>query len=104
MPITLTTPKDVGDLDTSDYTTVKIIDVNTNSEKRAVRFTHLLGYMDGDDFVHGKLPKEMVELIGDDINPIVSVMGAADENLWDHGARAGYQYLLDQGIYVGSIT
>ncbi len=114
MPLTLTEPKQVGDLDTNSYDTVKIFDIHCSINGRVGRFNHQLGYMDGDNFVAGKLDKVIWEVqdIGEEttFTDMVSLPATTDETLWDHMARAMYTYLLSipeaeggfQGL--GSIT
>ncbi len=104
MPITLTTPKDVGDLDSNNYTTVKILEIFISVSTASGKFSYQLGYISDGEFVPGKLGKEHVSVLESEFLAIVNVPATVGETLWDHHARALYQYLIDKDYFVGTIA
>jgi len=104
MPITLTTSISTGDIDTSNYDTVKITTVNIDVLTSRLGFGTKKGYMDSGNFVPGKIDAEWFDVPDDDLTAMKAVEATTDETWWDHNARVLYQWLLDEGHYVGSIT
>lgn len=109
MPLTLTTPLSVGDLDArvTEYNTVKITAVHIDTKAKFVRFRYDFGYLDGDEFVTGYKPSVTKEImdVGEetaftDLQDTATVVGT----WWGENARILYQWLIDNEGLVGIIT
>jgi hypothetical protein len=106
MPIQLTTAKSVGDLDTNDYTHVKVTLYRHDLQNNQIHLTVQHGYMDGGSFVVGERAESQVVVIeGADYGTLMASLPTdGNEKLYDGVARILYQYMIDQAIFVGTIV
>jgi len=121
MALQLTVPIDVGDLDSNDYTHVRIIRFALDVMARTIQFQTVEGYIQNGQFVRGRHGRERGWEIQD--IPVQGVEGepgyvAADpaftilagtqgedgQRLYDGVANTLYQWLIDHGHYAGIIT
>jgi len=125
MPITLTTPKDTGDLDSnapsSQYAELKIIRQDIDIKNKCISLTYEYGNTISGDWVPGIERPITIEITNipetyDDngngnndadnqYNTLVTKLPAnTTESIYDHAAKELYQYLIDKGYVVGTIT
>lgn len=108
MPLLLTTPLDMGAVDV-DYTHVKVIAFSVNLVGDFLEISVAHGTEDGEgDFIVGKrvggVTHKGYELRGADYVTILSkVTSAAGVLIYDEVARELYQWLIDNGHFVGTI-
>jgi hypothetical protein len=122
MALQLTTAIDVGVLDVHDYTHVKIQNCNLDAKNKSIQFNTSEGYMSSGVFQRGmqsrdknfeiyNRPAKGIEgqegyvaadpqydnLVGD-------IYGEANVLLYDSVASTLYQWLIDNGHYIGAIV
>lgn len=108
MPIQLTTPMSMGDID-DDYTHVKIIKFEVNLAAQVIEFRTAHGFIDAGDFVLGQnvgqTTRKRFELNGPDFASIITKQtSAAGVLIYDEVARELYQWLIDNGHFAGTIV
>ena len=129
MPIQLTTPKSVGDLDpgapSGQYNQAKIVAQTLKTEEKQIMITVQVGNTVDGSWRKGVMPQQTYTIMngadhedpehpGDpnyiipgvpDYDNLVSELPAnTTDPIYDHAAKALYQYLIDQGLYVGTIV
>ncbi len=111
--IALTTPTQCGDLD-SDYTHVQIMSANHNRKQSTLDIRPALGYMSAGNFVEGVYSKEPpvtirnhpeLETPTTEYDDFVGAgKGDAAVLINDSWDKKLLQHMLDEGIYVGSLS
>ena len=103
MPWQLTTPVTVGDLDSSSYTQVKIVDTAHRSRnvRKVVLMLEYGNTVDG-EWVRGHLPSEKkgdYTIFGDEYDTLVSTHTSLDGELSYIASKRGlYEHLLAMGV------
>lgn len=110
MPLALTTPYDPGDGEAGTYAHVKLKNLVLNISQGQGHFDVIYGNEVSGVFTEGAVQpfatKPMTHFIaGADMLTIISVPAAStSETVEDHVARALYQWLIDEGHFVGTIV
>lgn len=121
MPLQLTTSIDVGDLDTHDYTHVKVVHFALDVRHGAIQFQTSEGYLVGAQFQRGAhsrdrsweirdIPAQGIEgeaeyvAADPQFSTMVGTQGEDDQLLYDGVAGALYDWLVAKGHYSGTIT
>ena len=130
--ILLTTPFDASGIDPAhpSYTHIKIMWMNWDARTSVITMGCYHGYLDGGDFVMGvevpnvtfkqsqcyniKVGPTQAELdadpnAGETVTPnyddmVATLTSAADVLVYEEVANALYQWLLDEGLYAGTIV
>jgi hypothetical protein len=109
MPLSLTTPLNVGAFDTTNYTHVKILRFVHDSANSAIHIVAYHGTLSGGVFTPGKemdgVTLKRFEVIGAGYTTLVGKLtSASGVAIYNEVARELYQWLLDNNHYVGTIV
>ena len=107
MPVSLTTPKNTGDLDPSSavYAEAKIVFQSIDVEVKAINVKVQYGNTVSGVWEKGILKDEWFVIKGADYDTVVaSSSSAAGEIYYEKVAAVLYQWLIDNGHFVGTIV
>ena len=123
MPLLLQTPINVGALDSSNYTHIKIARLLVQPTKSQLSFEVEYGYLSNGDWVSGKFQLSSVRSFMISDSPEITIPGgttilastaysdmmdelpdSAQEKIYDGASRVLYQWLLDNDHFDGTIV
>jgi len=102
MPITLTTPYDPGDADTTTYAQVEVTGLRENKQAKFFRFYCEYGNTVGSEFVPGVVGYQQFVAQHADYNTIKATVSTYMEPGYTCLYRGIYQWLIDKGYYAGT--
>lgn len=106
MPIQLTTPFNPGDLDPGKtYPIVKILDHTVDSRGGLITIHTAYGYLVDGVWQQGIMSRvETTQISGQDYLDMGAEVPDGIKSRHDDTADALYQYLLDKGVYTGTVV
>lgn len=104
MPIQLTTVFAVGDFDTDDYQHVRVVSFTLHSVQNFIEVECQYGNTVNGVWVGGTKAPEVHKIEGADYAAMVAKLPQGGETIYQAAGREIYQWLIDQGKYVGTLV